>query len=206
MSANYGILQGTVMRGDEMKRLVGTVILGILLLPNFGYAEDMGFYVGGGVGQASLAVNGNYFDQEFDDINLSDDAFAWKAWGGLQVLPIVGVEVSYHQFGDIDDANEEVRAALDADTLAIFARGVLPIGPLQLFGKLGYHFYDAEASLSELADDISTTIAEDGQEFAIGAGAGLELGNLTFRAEYELFLFDGIDDLSTLSLGVSYSF
>lgn len=181
-------------------------LLGCYLLSPLTLAEEMGLYAGGGIGQASLGFSGNDFGQRFDDIRLDDNAFAWKAWAGLQLLPVIGLEVSYHRFGSVDDASPAQQAALDADTVALFARGIMPLGPLHLFAKVGYHFYDTEASLEVADEALRLGERQEGQELAFGAGAGVDLGDLTLRAEYELFLADGIDDLNMISLGVSYSF
>lgn len=181
-------------------------LLVLILSPVAAHAEDVGFYVGGNVGNASMAVNSNYFDDDIGDINLDSSTSSWKGYAGIQFLPFLSLEGGYTRFGDISDTTPEVRARLKADTLALFARGVLPVGPLQLFAKGGYHFYDADIAVRRFRDDDGLSEGDSGRELAFGAGAGFELGAFTLRAEYEIFLVDDLDDLTMASIGVTYSF
>ena len=188
-----------------MNRYIVALLL-LMLTPIAAHGEDVGFYVGGNVGNASLAVNNNYFDDDVGDINLDNSTNSWKAYAGIQFLPFLSVEGGYTRFGDIQDATPQAQARLKADTLALFARGVLPVGPLQLFAKGGYHFYDADVAVRRFNSDDAEGLADSGRELAFGAGAGLELGAFTLRAEYEIFLVDDLDDLTMVSIGVTYSF
>ncbi|MEE4203828.1 MAG: porin family protein [Halieaceae bacterium] len=188
-----------------MNRKIVTCAL-LMMLPLTAHGEDMGLYVGGSVGTASLAINGNYFDDDIGDINLDSSTNSWKGYAGIQFLPFISIEGGYTRFGDIRDTTPATEARLKADTLALFARGTLPLGPLQVFAKGGYHFYDAEAAVRTLQSDERLGFSDSGAELAFGAGAGIELGAFTLRAEYEIFLVDNFDDLTMASIGVSYSF
>ncbi len=189
-----------------MKATVLPVILLLIGCAAPALAEDMGLYVGGSVGSASLALGNNYLDQEFGDIDLDDETSAWKAYAGVQFLPFISIEGGYTSFGEVDDTSPLVAAELETETIALFARGIIPVGPLQVFGKVGYHFYDADVSLRDIADAVSSGDSVSGQDLAIGAGAGFEFGAFTLRAEYEVFLVDDLDDLTMISVGASYSF
>ena len=189
-----------------MKSTALSLTCSLLLFAAPSIAEDMGLYVGGSLGSTSLALGNNYLDQEFDDIDLDEDTSAWKAYAGVQFLPFISLEGGYVSFGQVDDTSPTVAAELETETMALFARGILPVGPLQVFGKVGYHFYDADVSLQDITNAVTRGDSVSGQDLAIGAGAGIEFGALTLRAEYEVFLVEDLDDLTMISVGASYSF
>ena len=68
------------------------------------------------------------------------------------------------------------------------------------FGKIGFHSWDAEASLS--VGSLNVRIADDGTDPFYGAGVTYRVReNMLIRGEYESFDFDG-DPITFLSFGL----
>ena len=115
-----------------------------------GAENDEGFYLGGGVGQFNLKLDD--FDQTDEAIEqLDDDDTAWKAFVGWRMNPHFALEVAYVDFGRPSDRFEtsgssgDFRADISGFEPSIV--GTIPLGPVELFGKIGYLFYDVDASL-----------------------------------------------------------
>ncbi len=57
---------------------------------------DSGLFVGGSIGSTTI-------DETFDGIDLDADATAYRIVGGYQISDLLGIEVGYQDFGDIDE-------------------------------------------------------------------------------------------------------
>jgi hypothetical protein len=187
-----------------MKTLTGVITtlgaIGFLALgPAAAFAET-GFYAGGSVGGAT--VDANISDPDLpDNINFNEDDFAWKVFGGFQWDPWfidLGVEVGYVDFGKPSSSLVEI----DASGWNIWGVGAFDLGPVGIFGKLGYIAWDADASLR----DTPFTSSDDGSDIGYGIGAKFELWSLQFRAEYEIYDIEDTDDVSMYSVGVAWIF
>ena len=186
------------------KALVPLIALGGLSLSHASAAEDYGWFIGASVGSASYAFDGdlNVGDIDFD---LDDSATAWKVYGGYQFLPFLAIEAGYNDFGSFDESRDGNRAELSADGYNIWALGILPLGFIDFYGKVGVHFYESE--LSGNLEEIGDALGDDsGEDLAYGIGAGFEILDFTIRAEYEYFEADVLDDLQLVSVGLTYSF
>ena len=171
----------------------------LALAPTAAFAET-GWYLGGSVGSAT--VDANISDPDIpDDLNFDESDFAWKVFGGWVWDPWVidlGVEAGYVDFGKPSTSLVEI----DASALNLWGVAGFSIGPVGLFGKLGYIAWDADSSL--LGTSISTS--DDGSDVGYGIGAKFELWSLQFRAEYEIYDIEDTDDVSMFSLGVAWIF
>ena len=155
------------------------------------WAADNGFYVGGSIGQAKAELKeGN--------LNFDADDTGFKAIAGIRPLDWLAVEANYVNFGEASDDDVEI----DADGVSAFAVGFLAAGPVDLFAKAGLVSWDASVSV----DGLGTIGRDDGTDLAYGVGAQLRFLSLGVRAEYEIFDIDGVDDLSMLSIGFTYTF
>jgi hypothetical protein len=113
-------------------------------------------------------------------------------------LDWLAVEANYVNFGEASDDDVEI----DADGVSAFAVGFLAAGPVDLFAKAGVVSWDATFSL----DGVGRIGQDDGTDLAYGVGAQLRFLSLGVRAEYEIFDIDGVDDLSMISVGFTYTF
>ncbi|TXS95343.1 porin family protein [Parahaliea maris] len=188
-----------------MKTGFGLVLAGVMAVLAAGQAvaEDTGFYVGGSVGWAYLAGEGTdrIEDQDFD---FSDDDVGYKVYAGWQILPFLGIEGGYVDFGEVEDTTPLTRTRIATDGWDAFVVGNLPLGFIDLFAKVGVIAFDSDLDFN--GTNISFDDSESGTEGAYGVGAALELGSFAVRGEWEYFDIDGLDDLSLWSVGLTYQF
>ena len=176
-------------------------LLFVVLVPFAAFA-DSGFYLGASAGSATLQAS-------IDDIVIPDlptgideDETGYKVFLGYNFdLPVVnlGIEGGYVNFGEpsIDILNEE----LLIETSGVNLWGIIgvDIGPVELFGKLGYLSWDIEA---QIVDDKLT---DDGADMGYGVGLGVNISKIQLRAEYEVYELDDVD-LSMVSVGIAFRF
>lgn len=175
----------------------GSLVCGSALAQ--GVENDSGFYLGGGVGQFNLKLDD--VDQTDDAIERLDDGdTAWKAFAGWRMNPHFALELAYVDFGRPSDRFEtsgssgDFRADISGFEPSII--GTIPLGPVELFGKIGYLFYDVDASV-DLDDptfpDFSSSSSE--QDLTYGGGVGMTFfEHLNARLEYQRIDSDVIDD------------
>ncbi len=200
-----------------MKR--GSIAAAVLLALSSGVAlaqspeNDEGLYVGAAFGQ---------FDVNVDDIDdadnaisrIDDDDNAWKVFVGWRLNPYVSFELNYVDFGensgsthsDASGSSGDYRLDLAGFQPAIY--GTFPIGPVELFAKVGYYFYDVDLSLDldDLdSDNFSADTSEEAWSYGFGAGFTL-FERLHARLEYEKIDTDLIDDLDAIWLSGSWRF
>jgi hypothetical protein len=157
-------------------------------------AADNGIYLGASVGQINLKVDdlGGLSAADFDG---EDTAF--KVIAGIRPLDWLAVEAAYVDFGHPDDyvLGEEFEA--EGYGVSAFGVGFLAVGPVDLFGKLGLITWDT---------NFRGGLENDGTDFAYGVGAQFRVWSISLRAEYEVFDLSEVDDLSMISVGVTYTF
>jgi hypothetical protein len=100
-------------------------------------------------------------------------------------------------FGEPDDDVLGERFEADADGVSAFGVGFLAVGPVDLFGKLGLIAWDT---------NFRGGLENDGTDFAYGVGAQFRVWSISVRAEYEVFDLSDVDDLSMISVGLTYTF
>ena len=154
-------------------------------------AADNGIYLGGSVGQSSLQV---------DDFNFDASATGYKLIAGWRFLDWLAVEGNYIDFGSGDDTVEGNKIESDADGVSLSAVGFLPVGPVDLFARVGA--VDWSADLSSPGIDSG---GDDGTDLTYGIGAQFRVWSLSIRAEYEIFDIEDAD-VDMISLGVTWTF
>ena len=180
-----------------MKTFIALVcVLTLLSIPSLATAgAKSGPYLGASLGQSSLDISKSTVS--FDDNDLGYKIFAGY---NLGLVPLVdlAVEGSYVDFGDASSSKilgEDVGiTGWDAFGLAGFK-----LGPIGLFAKVGYIFWNSKS------DAIQRFLDDSGGDMAYGIGARFQIGPISLRAEYELFDID-IADVSYLSAGVAWTF
>jgi opacity protein-like surface antigen len=162
-----------------------------------GAENDRGFYLGGGVGQFNLKLDD--VDQTDDAIErLDDDDTAWKAFVGYRFAPFLALEVAYVDFGRPSDRAEangsggDFSASLSGFEPSVV--GTIPVGPVELFGKVGYLFYDVDASV-DLDNGPGFSSSSNEQDFTYGGGVGMTFfQHLNARLEYQRIDSSRVDD------------
>ena len=183
-----------------MKKLI-TVPLFVVLssLPLVSWAgSESGLYVGGSIGQTSV-------ETDFDDgpINkLDDEDNGYKIFFGYNfgVLPLLdlGVEFDYRDYGSFGEGNTDT----SVDSSELFGLIGLNLGPVGLFGKVGY----SDLSLDTDFTNVDADWKRPDSATAYGVGAKFSFGSFGLRAEYEVLDADNIDDLNMISVGATYTF
>lgn len=163
--------------------------------------NESGFYAGAGVGQFNVKIDdvGDVTDT-VGDFDADDTTF--KAFAGYRFNQYLGVELDYIDLGNPEDRIDGRRVNADINGVAPYVVGTLPLGPIELFAKAGYLFYDVQVDVDDL------TVRDDNQEdFVYGGGIGLTLfDHLHTRLEYEVIDIDDIDDANALWLSAAWRF
>ena len=185
------------------KRNVATAILIALgTTPTIAAAEnDSGLYLGAGVGRFNVEIDD--VDDVTDTIGSFDaDDTTFKAFAGWRFNPYLGVELDYIDLGNPEDVIDGRRVSADVNGFAPYLVGTLPIGPVELFAKAGYLFYDVKVDVDDL--DIQDDSNED---FVYGAGIGLTMfEHLHARLEYEVIDIGEVDDANALWVSAAWRF
>lgn len=173
--------------------------------------NEKGFYAGGGIGRFNAQIDD--VDQTEDVIqSFDDDDAAWKLFAGYRFNPYISVEAAYVDFGDPSDEFDAEGSSGDYSVslsgFAPYVIGTLPLGPVELFAKVGYYFYDVDVSFDfdELDEDIVDSEDSD-QDFLYGVGVGATFfEHLHARLEYEKIDSSELDDADALWLSAAWRF
>jgi hypothetical protein len=166
-------------------------------------AADTGLYVGAGYVRAQVNDVFGYTGYGF---KIDDNA--WKAIVGFRLAPPFAVEANYvnlgHQSQGLLGGNNSSGHA-DARAFDIFGVGLLPLGPVDIYGKAG----GARWTLSgNLQGPNSTLFALDrnGTSFVWGAGIQAHWGPIGARLEYEHFQMPYTDGARLYTAAVTFTF
>jgi opacity protein-like surface antigen len=156
-----------------------------------------GLYIGAGIGQAGVKDNIN--TETFDAHDASYKAFiGWR----FNIVPILdlAVEGAYTEFGKPSQtvAAQRVETKLHGPSVAGLA--ILPLGPIDLYGKAGAMNWSADTTIG------SSTTSKSGTDLFYGLGVGFYIWKLGFRAEYERFQIEEIDRVDLFSLSALFQF
>ena len=196
-----------------MNRAILAGALSIVLGLCAGIAQadnERGFYAGAGIGQFNLKID-DIIEAGEELESLDDDDTAWKAFVGWRFAPFIAVEAAYIDFGSPGDSFEAAGSSGDfsADIagFAPYLIGTLPLGPLELFAKVGYYFYDVDASVDFDIDELDFDSSSSEEDLLYGAGIGITLfEHLNARLEYEEIDSDVLDDANALWLSGAWRF
>jgi len=180
-------------------KLVFSAVAGALLFSATpAIAADNGIYLGASVGQSGVE-----FDESLEGENFSFDASStgFKAIAGWRFLDWLAVEGNYVDLGSGDDTIDNVKFETDVSGVSLSAVGFLPVGPVDLFARVGAINWDAD--LSALGETISS---DDGTDLTYGIGAQFRVWSLSIRGEYEVFDISNADTVDMFSIGVTWTF
>jgi hypothetical protein len=164
-----------------------------------------GFYIGGGVGDFSSSVDEINSLDDIDDVGIdfSDGDNATKLFVGWHFNRFFAVQADFVDFGESSGAvAPSVRGTSDVQGLAPSIVGTLPIGPIELFARVGYMFYEVDLNLTG-----GRIIDERGEDLVYSAGIGIDvLDKLNLRLEYEEIDIEELDEADALWLNVAWKF
>jgi hypothetical protein len=176
---------------------VGSLLSAAMFSASAYAGGDSGFYIGAGVGQASVGdIDGG---EGFGSVSFDGDDTGYKAIVGYNfgIIPLVdlGIEAEYVDFGEPDDGPVKV----DANAIAAFGLVGVNLGPVGIFAKAGMFSWDADAT------DGVDSYSDDGTDPAYGAGVRFQIASFQIRAEYEYFDADPAS-LDLISASLLYTF
>jgi len=165
-----------------------------------------GFYLGGGVGDFSSAVDEINSLDDVDDVGIdfSDSDNATKLFAGYKFNQFFAVQGDYVDFGESSGAvTTSVRGTSDVQGFAPKVVGTLPLGPIELFGSVGMMFYEIDLNLTG-----GRVIDESGEDLVWSAGLGFDVldDRLNLRLEYEEIDIERLDEADALWLTAAWKF
>jgi hypothetical protein len=173
-----------------MKALIAFVVL--LLAATTGFADnEKGLYAGAGVGQFNVKVD-DVTDVANAVDNLDSDDTSFKIFGGWRFSNYISAELAYIDFGGPDDEVSGNNLEAEIDGFAPYVIGTLPLGPIEVFAKAGYLFYDLKVKVN--GEEVGSKSGSD-EDFVYGAGLGITLfERLNARLEYEIVDVSELED------------
>ncbi len=164
-----------------------------------------GFYLGGGVGDFSAAVDEIDELDDVDDVGIdfSDGDNAMKLFAGWHFNRYFAVQGDFVDFGESSGfVSPSVSGTSDVQGIAPSIVGTLPIGPVELFARVGMMFYEVDLNLSggQLVD-------ESGEDLVWSAGIGIDiLDRVNLRLEYEEIDIPQLDEADAIWLNAAWKF
>lgn len=159
--------------------------------------NDTGFYVGGGVGQFNIEIDG--LDGIDEAVSTLDDGdTAWQAFVGWRLNPYISLQAAYIDFGRPEDdfttsTGDHGKFGAELSGFAPSIIGTLPLGPVELSAKLGYYIYDLK--IRGDIDDPDIDSDDSGEDVMYGVGVGMTFfERLQAKLEYEKIDLKDVDD------------
>ena len=165
-------------------------------------ADPLGFYIGGAVGQADVALDRSLSDT-LNDVHMHDRG--WELIAGVRPLQLLGAEVEYMNFGNPNYAASgfppqsppvntiAATAHVTADAVFGLLYAPLPIPWLDVYGKLGaartqLNLNGRILDLFCVAGTVSCGVIathETETDLAYGAGVQVKFDAAALRVQYE---------------------
>src|SRR5688572_22320833 len=124
--------------------LLTTAALGLVAAP--AYAADNGIYLGASVGQSGVTFEETVAGEDFE---FDTDSTGYKAILGWRFLDWLAVEANYVDLGSGDDNVAGTRIETDVNGISLSAVGFLPVGPVDLFARVGAIDWKADVTASD---------------------------------------------------------
>lgn len=200
---NHGFETGLTIRRMRMRQLIAltTIVVAIIGLsfPGSVLARDDGFFLGASLGYSVIEDDVDWASSveelDFDESDMGYKVFAGFRWG------ILGIEGGYVDLGNPGGSTDGIEIEHELSGFDLFGMAILPLGPFDLFAKLGGFMWDSDIEVH----NIETT-NDDGIDLAAGLGAAFNIGSFGIRAEFEYFDVNSVDKAYMLSAGLVYTF
>jgi opacity protein-like surface antigen len=161
------------------------------------HAAD-GLYLGAGIGVASFR------DDLGSGVTFDEDDAAYKAIIGwrFDFVPVIdlAIEAAYTDFGKPSQTVAAQQSEVNLRGPSIAGLAILPLGPVDLYAKLGVLDWKLERTIA------GTKQTSSGNDAFYGAGIGFYIWKLAFRAEYERFQIQDVDRVEMVSVHALFQF
>jgi OOP family OmpA-OmpF porin len=163
-----------------------------------------GLYIGGGIGDFSSSIDDiDSLTQINDSIDFTDGDNAMKLFAGWAFNRYFAVQGDWVDFGEQSGAvAPSVNGTSNVKGFAPSIVGTLPIGPVELFGRVGMMFYNLDVNLNggKLIDDSA-------EDMVWSAGIGIDIKDrLNLRLEYETVDIPQFDEANAVWLNAAWKF
>ncbi len=184
------------MKNRSTLRVVGLALIASSAASN-AFAEDTGYYLGGGTGAAAIRLSGQSFNP---GASADEYGVGAKLYVGYRFLRNLALEAGYVDFDQYTASgtigSPPVSAAVDINVHGFYLApvGIWPVTQsLSVFGKIGAARWDIERdAFGRLAE---TARGDVGIKAVFGAGIAWQaFRHLGFRLEWERFNDIGRDD------------
>jgi len=162
--------------------------------------HDSGFYLGAALGDFSA----NY--QKPGDVTSEHLTFnrddASRILAGWRFLPYLAVQLDWSDYGRSQAAVSQLGLTTKTDAWTPSVIGTLPIGPVELFAKLGESFYNVTVN-----DNSGRLVDSSGNDPVYGVGVGVTvIKRLNLSLEYERIKLNSFDKPDAVWLNASWRF
>jgi opacity protein-like surface antigen len=157
-----------------------------------------GLYIGAGIGNSFFSSDVQDATDQITEID--ENSTAWKIFGGLHGPRIIGVEGGYRDFGKVESTVSGESFESKTTGWDIEALGRIEITIVDIFAKAGILFLNTDFQAGNEGGDNNDTA------FLWGIGAGVHLGPLGARLEWESAETDNVDNLSMVTLSATFGF
>ena len=179
-----------------MKSVIGLVVI-VLLFSGSLWAQLPGkLFIGGGVGSSFIETSPT--DVGGEDLKIDGNGFAYKFFAGFKFVRLIGIEGGYRSLGTIKNTVQNVEFESNVKGFDVFGTATLNFTMLEVFAKAGYFFANSELKYTDQVKDANSS------DFAWGVGAGLSLGKLGVRAEWESLKVKDLENPAMLTASVVY--
>jgi hypothetical protein len=162
--------------------------------------HDSGFYLGGALGDFSA----NYHSSDdVQDTHLNFDSNdATRILGGWRFNPYLSVQLDYSDFGRSTTAASELGLTTTSDAWTPSVIGTLPLGPVELFAKIGESFYNVTAN-----NNTGRLVDSSDHDPVYGVGIGITVvKRLNLSLEYERIKMNSYADADAVWLNAAWRF
>lgn len=184
-----------------MRRSTALVVLMALGIAPALAQNDSGLYIGAGVGQFNVEID------DVEDVGTTLESFdsddtSIKVFAGWRFNKFIGIELDYIDLGAPEDTVNDLRVKAEVNGVAPYLIGTVPLGPIELFAKVGYYFYDVRIDAESIG-----SLDDSKDDLVYGIGAGITLfEHLHARLEYEIIDISEVDDANALWLSGAWRF
>jgi len=190
--------------------LLVLVALSITCLPVEAREERTGAYFGLSWGQSKFDTSTNTIDPSNCGggipCGIDESSTMWKLFGGFRCVDWIAFEADLRTFGDAEGTMTDRTFTIEGRALDFYLRGIAPVGPVDLFIKLGLSFVDGEYS-QVCADNCQSGKVDFAQSgFSGGLGIMGNIGGVGLRLEWEPYNISSFSRVDVFSIGVQYRF
>lgn len=151
--------------------------------------------------RAELILGAKIGQSEMETSSFKDSESTAQFYGGFRFLKFIGLELEWSQLGKFQDTSGTGTTTYEIDRLDLFVVGVIPISRFEIYGKVGYGYWDGTRWTN------GVKYGDDGTQPAYGVGFAVKFGGiLALRVEYEEFEVDTIDKLTMAAVGLDFRF